>query len=84
MLEKDNKVKGYYKSKEKLKKLCNLFILYFRNTTTLVKHIYANEGLTKGFYKGISMNFIKGPIAIGTSLSMKNLINRNMDKNYDK
>ena len=50
----------------------------------LVRHIKKNEGVLRGFYKGISLNFFKGPLAVGTSLSVKNIINRNVDKNYDK
>jgi solute carrier family 25 protein 42 len=41
------------------------------------------EGIVKGFYKGVSLNFIKAPLSSGTAWMVKNSANRLLNKNYD-
>lgn len=54
-----------------------------RNYRQLTSEIYQKEGGIIGFYKGISLNMIKAPLSLATVWTVKNYLNRRMDKNYD-
>jgi len=53
-----------------------------KGITGWMRYIVRREGV-KGFYKGITMNVIKGPVATGTSFMMKNILNRKLDASYN-
>ena len=48
---------------------------------TLRKVIF-EEGLVQGLYKGLSLNWIKGPIAVGLSFTSFELISKLLLKSY--
>ena len=46
---------------------------YHRIVQTL-RHVWLHEGLIRGLYKGMSLNWIKGPVAVGISFTTFDLM----------
>ena len=53
------------------------------NYKTLIRDIYSHEGGLLGFYKGMSLNLVKAPLSLATVWTVKNYVNRMLDKSYD-
>ncbi|CAL8308583.1 unnamed protein product [Lota lota] len=45
-----------------------------------MRHIVTTEGVVRGLYKGLSMNWVKGPIAVGVSFSTFDLAHDMLNK----
>lgn len=43
---------------------------------------FREEGVRHGFFKGLSMNWIKGPIAVGISFATYDFINETLSKYF--
>ena len=58
-------------------------IAQLSNYKTLTQDIYQKEGGIVGFYKGMSLNLLKAPLSLATVWTVKNFLNRRLDRNYD-
>ena len=54
----------------------------YRHMLTTMKYVYRTEGLFAGLYKGLSLNWVKGPIAVGISFTTFDILHAFLQKHY--
>jgi solute carrier family 25 protein 42 len=54
-----------------------------QNYQQLIHDIYSKERGIRGFYKGVTLNLVKAPLASASAWTLKNFINRKLNKLYD-
>ena len=50
----------------------------FHSIADTLRYVVRADGIRRGLYKGLSMNFIKGPIAVGISFMTFDLLQRHI------
>nr|CAD7406122.1 unnamed protein product [Timema poppensis] len=47
---------------------------HYRSIFSTLKKVYRDEGIRRGFFKGLSMNWVKGPVAVGISFTTYDIL----------
>lgn len=54
----------------------------YRHMLSTLKFVYRTEGIRKGLYKGLSLNWVKGPIAVGISFTIFDIMHAFLQKHF--
>lgn len=54
----------------------------YSTVRSTIKHIRETEGIRKGLYKGLSLNYVKGPVAVGISYTVFDFVNQKISGQY--
>ena len=55
----------------------------YKSVISTFKTVYIQEGIINGLYKGLSMNLVKGPIAVGISLNVNDHLKDYFARSHD-
>nr|CAD7602949.1 unnamed protein product [Timema genevievae] len=47
---------------------------HYRTILSTLRKVYRDEGIRRGFFKGLSMNWVKGPVAVGISFTTYDIL----------
>lgn len=56
----------------------------YRGVISTLRSVLKTEGFTTGLFKGLSMNWIKGPIAVGLSFTTYDFFHERLNKLIDR
>lgn len=54
----------------------------YATVRSTIKHILETEGVRRGLYKGLCLNYVKGPVAVGISYTVFDFVNKEVCGQY--
>jgi len=54
----------------------------YSTVRSTIRHILETEGVRRGLYKGLCLNYVKGPVAVGISYTVFDFVNQKISGQY--